>query len=121
MTAADTIADEMAKTYAEFEELKRIHADTQQRFATTKARLSKLHDALTDARAKEIQVTDHALLRYAERVLGFDVEAARAQIVASVAPLVFVLGDGRFPIRSGAASVGVAVVEKGVVKTVLPA
>lgn len=34
---------------------------------------------------RTIRVTDHAVLRYLERVVGIDVEAARAQIAAKVA------------------------------------
>ena len=52
------------------------------------------------------RVTDHALVRYLERVKGLDVEAIRAEILTdrNVAAFEFV-GQGKVPICRGAKAV----------------
>ena len=63
-------------------------------------------------------VTDKALVRYAELVLGWDVEAARAEVFPhELSAVVKRLGDGRYPLE-GAAGAFVAVVVDGVVVTI---
>lgn len=45
-----------------------------------------------------LTVTDHAIVRYFERVLNIDVEAIRKKIATPhVDRMVKVLGDGKFP------------------------
>lgn len=48
------------------------------------------------------QVTDHAVLRYMERVLGIDVSALRAEILPPMrAKAVKTIGNGRLPLGNG--------------------
>lgn len=65
-------------------------------------------------------VTDHAVLRYLERIAGIDVEAVRALIAAETSAAAFSADraglPGRFAIRTTAA---VYVVDGGAVVTVL--
>lgn len=116
MDPSEIIAEEMANTCAYFEELKRTHARTQEQFAATKAKLTRLHQSLDEARQRELYITEHALLRYAERVLGFNVEEAKARIRGQVATLAFALGDGKYPVEG----CGLALVTGNTVKTILP-
>jgi hypothetical protein len=60
-------------------------------------------------------VTDHAVVRYLERVAGMDIAAIRRAILpADVEAQVRVLGDGRYPVGETHA----AIVRDGVVVTV---
>tara|TARA_R110000822_G_scaffold310329_1_gene442613 strand:+ start:186 stop:503 length:318 start_codon:yes stop_codon:yes gene_type:complete len=66
-----------------------------------------------------MRVTDHAVLRYLERVEGFDVEDLREQLAnTEVLKLAAALGNGEYPV--GKQGEGVLVVNEGVVVTVLP-
>ncbi len=53
-----------------------------------------------------IQVTDHAIVRWLERVCGFDIEALKAEIVAAIperaAASVAAVGQGGVKLPSGA-------------------
>lgn len=63
---------------------------------------------------KPIHVSDHALLRYVERVLGFDLDRARADIAAIVGPA----------IRAGAVKIAIGghtyILKGDVVTTIIP-
>lgn len=61
-------------------------------------------------------VTDHALLRYMERVLGLDIEGFRAKVIPQDAQkVVATMKDGRIPIGDG----HTAKVVNGVVVTIV--
>ncbi len=64
------------------------------------------HDAVPAAGMERARVTDHALVRYLERVKGLDVDAIRDEILTdrNVAAMAFV-GRGRVPIAPGAVAV----------------
>ena len=66
-----------------------------------------------------VQISDHALLRYLERVGGFDIEGLRASIASRITPLVVtatqtvVIDGNRFLVKPGACGpVVVTVLEK---------
>jgi hypothetical protein len=63
-----------------------------------------------------IHVTQHALLRYCERVLGADLDQISHSIAVEVAPLVAKLGDGQYSILDGQC---IACVRGGIVSTIL--
>lgn len=66
----------------------------------------------------DLTVTDHAVIRYIERVLGIDCAPIRERIASDrLRQAHAVLGDGRYGIGSG----HVAVVVEGRVVTVRPA
>lgn len=64
-----------------------------------------------------VTVTDHALLRYAERVLDLDVRGVNRSICEQIAEWVLTLGDGRYPLKGGF----VAIVRGNCVVTVVEA
>lgn len=67
----------------------------------------------------DMRVSEHALLRYAERVLGFDREQAFAELARLVGGAVEICPDCRVPFTVGGQEF-VAVVENRTVKTILP-
>lgn len=114
--ARDLIAQEMADAYSEVQRLKEGKADHDRALSAAKERLRLLHESLL-GHVGMIEISEHAVLRYAERVLGLNQDEVRAAIVAKVAPFVRALGDGKYPVGRGC----VAVVTKGVVVSVVPA
>jgi hypothetical protein len=70
---------------------------------------------LEDEQAQLPEVTDHALLRFAERVEGFDAEAAKRKIFTPEFLKQYkTLGDGQYPVNGFT-----VVVRKGIVRTIL--
>lgn len=111
----DRIAHEMADAYAEVQRLKEATADNDRALSAAKDRLRMMHEALL-GREGMIEISEHAVLRYAERVLGLNQDEVRATIVAKIAPFVRTLGDGKYPVGHGC----VAVVHNGTVVSVVP-
>jgi hypothetical protein len=66
----------------------------------------------------DMRVSEHALLRYAERVLGFDREQVIADLARLVGGAVQICPDCRVPFTVGGGEF-VAVVENRTVKTIL--
>ena len=65
----------------------------------------------------EMLVTDHAIIRYLERVMGVDIERLRRLVLPAVTERsAKTLGDGVYPTPARKHRV---VIKKGVVKTVL--
>jgi hypothetical protein len=76
-------------------------------------RLAKKLDLLTK---KDTVVSDHAVIRFFERAMGFDIEQVRERIVTnSLNDAIKATGDGKYPICEGLQ----VVVRNGVAVTVL--
>jgi len=68
-------------------------------------RVEQLRSRLKDAQ-QEVSVTEHAMLRYLERVKGMDLEALRSEILTDNLKLqIETLGSGKFPIMRGVMAV----------------
>jgi len=68
-----------------------------------------------------LQVSDHAVVRWIERVHGIDMDAIRSRIVAEMGKAVAMgkrVGQDTFTVRAGSHKF---VVKRGVIVTVLPA
>jgi chromosome segregation ATPase len=67
--------------------------------ATVKAQLTALESA---AKAKDVIVTEHAILRYIERVYGIDLEEIRERMLAGgVRETIENFGSGKIPCEGG--------------------
>lgn len=77
----------------------------------------RLVDDLKKGKEYELVITDHAIVRYVERHLGFDVQEFVALVQKKLVPAAAVLGDGDFPLTDGL----VAVVRNKTVITIKPA
>jgi len=73
---------------------------------------------LNNAASKEPRVSDHALLRYCERVMGANLAEIRHALLIQTADKIGVLGSGSFPISTpyGKAT---AIVRESTIVTVL--
>lgn len=65
-------------------------------------------------RRRGLDVSDHAIVRYIERVNGCDTERLKNEIITKIKPLVDKLGDGAYPVGDGFS----AVVSKGIIVTI---
>jgi hypothetical protein len=65
-----------------------------------------------------IGVTDHAIVRYLERVEGRDIETIKKTITAEAEKAYPTLGDGEYPIKPGCRCT--AVVRNSTVVTIRP-
>lgn len=79
------------------------------------ARHKKQLEALKDV--SEIQVSDHAVIRYMERVLGLDIKAFREQIArGELGAAIKCFESGKFPVKGVNGTVK-AVVDSGKIVT----
>jgi len=92
-------------------------------FGTQKELISDLHQQVYEVgqrlkyEEKRPLVSDHAIVRYFERIVGIDMDEVRGKILCEgTAAAVDRLGDGRYPVVGG----GTAVVRNKVVVTVVP-
>lgn len=117
MTTLEPLRDAL-KEKAQQRQLLQTSVSTGQRAIHELDReIAALQSALNAGRFIELAVTDHALLRYAERVLGFDRDEVVNLIRDRVGPLAAALGNGKFPVCPGFH----AVVKDRTVVTIEPA
>lgn len=49
---------------------------------------------------QEVDISDHAVLRYMQRVVGFDMDTIRAEMIPAIThKAIESLGDGKYPIE----------------------
>jgi hypothetical protein len=113
--------DPLRKKRAEVEqallEAKASQADAQREISRLSAEARRLDGAIEAGECIDLAVSEHALLRYAERVLGLDTSEVVRAIEHAVAPAATILGDGTYPLTPGL----VAVVKGRTVVTIKPA
>ena len=101
---AKQLQTQLNKMVADYEALKIEIAAKQQESAQKKQAITKLKQQIADIdNKKEIYVSEHALVRYFERVKGFDIEEVKKEILSeSVMQMVSVLGgSGQYPNENG--------------------
>jgi len=90
-------ADEQVKREAMIS-AQREHKEVSDRIAVLNSRLSEA--------MKEPVVTEHALLRYVERVYGINLEEIKASILTpTTVKAIKTLGSGKYPLTSGGKAV----------------
>jgi hypothetical protein len=86
------------------DEARRAVKEAQSRLTTESNKLDEIDRAIFNLadQAKEPVVTEHALLRYVERVMGVDLDEIRAQILnESAVGLINQLRTAKIPMRQG--------------------
>lgn len=84
--------------------LKQQMKDTAQAFSSAQNKVNKLQEQIISLEQKKsLTVTDHAVLRYIERVMGINLENIREEILMQTESLYDKLGDGKYPIEGGRA------------------
>lgn len=94
--------------------LKRQMKDASSAFNLAQNKVDKLEaDIKALESKKELTVSDHAVLRYIERVMGINLDNIRTDIIEQVEKHYDVLGDGKYPIDNGR-----TVIQNGVIVTI---
>lgn len=78
-TQRDKLAGELKAAIQESENAKRLVGDLRQRLQAVESKIKALNEECQNK--GEIVVTEHAYLRYFERVLGFDLDQVKKEIV----------------------------------------
>lgn len=117
MKTSDSIREAMAQTRALLTAAKKQEQDTSREIARLKEHVKGLERDLAAEKPYELNITDHAIVRYVERHLGFDVQEFMALCRSKLIPAAAVLGDGDFRITDEL----VAVVRNRTVITIKPA
>jgi hypothetical protein len=80
-----------------------------------KSELKKIITKITGISKKEIIISEHAILRYVERVIGIDLEEIKEKIIPKNSrDTIKKIGDGKYPIDSHT-----IVIKNGVVVSVV--
>jgi hypothetical protein len=92
----------VSKIDVEIEEIKAEQRRQSTQINQLMAERQRLNDMIESMIPKKLNVTDHALLRYIERVMGIDIEDIRNKIVnTQVETMVATLGDSNVPLGGG--------------------
>ena len=120
------ISDQYDKSKKEFELLEAKIDKVRKKMENLKLEKSNLekqiHKLRTEKKCKEIEeekleVSDHAVVRYMKRVIGFDVDNLRQEIIKGKSPKK--LPDGKYPLTHNNSKKYVVVVKNNIVVTVL--
>ena len=96
----------ISKIDVEIEEIKAEQRRQSTQINSLMTERQKLNDMVESLIPKKLIVSDHAILRYIERIMGIDVDSIRNTIANDkVQELVNTLGDAKVPIGDGAYAV----------------
>jgi septation ring formation regulator EzrA len=77
-----------------------------QNYSRAQNDLAQLKHRIKTLQNKEVIVSEHALLRYIERVMGVDLEEIKNQVLGpETLALIGKLGNGKYPIGNGVRAV----------------
>lgn len=95
-----------AKIEIQLKELKREARETQEAVANHKLKLQGINRQIEDIEknSRELVVSEHALLRYLERVKGIDLDSIRQEMLSDKTQTMYrALGPGMYPIEGAGA------------------
>lgn len=96
---------QLAKAKADEKVKKEAHIAATRELQVAHARTQSLQKQLDNA-VKEPMVTEHALLRYIERVYKVDLEELKKQILTpTLVSAIKTLGSGKYPLEGGGKAV----------------
>jgi hypothetical protein len=76
--------------------------EAQQEYSNSKSQLGNINKQIEDLSDKDIIVSEHALLRYIERVMGVDMDAIKEKILTTgLKTMISNMGNGKYPIGKG--------------------
>jgi hypothetical protein len=74
-----------------------VMSEYQRRYNGLKKDKTLLINKINDMNKGELRVTEHAIIRYFERVLGFNIEEIEENIILGVSEAQKELGNGTYP------------------------
>ena len=76
--------------------------EAQQEYSNSKSQLGNINKQIEDLSDKDIIVSEHALLRYIERVMGVDMDVIKEKILTTgLKTMISNMGNGKYPIGEG--------------------
>ena len=91
-----------AKLEVDVQQLGRSAKEAQKDHAKAQQQLEHVKKEITEATDTEPTVTEHAIIRYLERVMGLDLDNIRAEILCPGVTLqIKSFGSGKYPIGDG--------------------
>lgn len=103
----------LTKLEVELKEAKEVLADNTRFYQDLRQTKETLQERIKELESgsKNLVVSEHALLRYFERVLGFDLEVIKNDILTDTVKARWSsLGNGKYPIQDGRAVIKDSVV-----------
>lgn len=107
MSAAAThrlkrLRSEKGKLEEQHKQLASEVKNSQRQLSQVDRKLKEIDAEIKDLTEREPVVSEHAILRYLERVKGLNIEEVKAEILDdSLRSKIEVVGSGRFPLRDG--------------------
>lgn len=99
--------------------LKQEHSSLSSEISKKEKLLNSINQEIAELSTNQIIISEHAILRYLERVLGVDIELVKKEILTSdLEKKIEVLGNGTYPIQDGLFK---AKVRNGTIITILEA
>jgi chromosome segregation ATPase len=90
----------MVEAQHEMEAYKSKMVEAQREMERHKKNLKHIDDMISNLQ-KKVVVSEHAILRYFERVLGFDLDTIRKKVLdTNTEQLIKSLGDGSYPVET---------------------
>lgn len=82
--------------------IKTQQQELKAKFDSLSSRERNIDDQIKALSAKELVISEHALLRFIERAMGFDLEAIKKTMLPDeTKKLLETMGDGAWPLPSG--------------------
>lgn len=102
-TTLKGLQTQLEKAKGEYESAKNEVKESQDKCGRLKEKINRLSQKIEQLKDKgPVTITEHAQLRYIERVLGFDLGRVKESIITNkVQSMIDTLGDGDYPIGDG--------------------
>lgn len=93
--------NDIKKGEADLESLKKASSITNSHIVSKKREIGILKFKLEKILTREVAISDHALLRYIERVKGVDIESIKEEMLkdSKIIDAIKILNSGTFPIQ----------------------
>ena len=92
----------LSKLQGDYKPLVEAAKQAQRDQHTCLSRIKAIEAEIEGFKEKDIIVTEHAVLRYLERIMGFDLEQINKSLLTDdVKLMIGKMGDGKYPIDGG--------------------
>ena len=91
-----TLKQQIKKRKVEAEELKELASLYNREYSLKLNEIKRMEKELEEIRTSEVKVTEHAIVRYFERILGFDIKAIEEKLKHGL-DAHETLGSGTYP------------------------
>ncbi len=112
----NSLEAQLKKTTSDLEDLQHQRSQVDQKINNMNRILNEVNYNIRAMKGDGLIVTEHAMIRYLQRVDGLNIEALKERILGEETLKQHkVLGDGKFPIKGG----GLVVIKDNVIVTII--